>query len=64
MDDIEKRETREGLIQILVALFALVCYGGLFLWMDIQDNAGIAAIFQDNDKMIAKVLMALARFVR
>lgn len=63
MRDNKQKRSWESVFQILVILLAFAFYGGLFLWMDIQEHGSFAAIFQDKDKMIAKILMTLARFV-
>ena len=54
-------ETYEPLI---AAIMAFVFYGGLILWIEIQESGGFAGLFHDKDKMLAKILMSLARLVR
>ncbi len=49
---------------LITGLLALVFYGGLFLWLEIQESGGFVAMFQDKDKMLAKALMALAKLVQ
>ena len=61
----EEKQTWWGTFgPVIAALFALAFYGGLFLWLDIQESGGFAAMFQDQDKMLAKALMVLERLAR
>lgn len=59
-----KRINWETVGPILAATLALGFYGGLLIWIDVQEGGGIAAIFQDKDKWLAKILMAIVRLVR
>ena len=56
-----KESVREYIFFIIKAI---VFYGGLFIWLDIQESGGFAAMFQDHDKMLTKALMALARLAQ
>ena len=56
-----KRVNWEEFAPLVAGLLTLGFYGGLFIWLDIQKSGGFAAIFQDQDKILAKALMALAR---
>ena len=60
----EKRVTWDEIGPLIAGLLALGFYGGLFLWLDIQESGGFAAMFQDQDKMLAKALMVLERLAR
>ena len=60
----EKRVTWDEIGLLIAGLLALGFYGGLFLWLDIQESGGFAAMFQDQDKMLAKALMVLERLAR
>ena len=64
MRDEKHKKSWESTLQILAISLAFAFYGGLFLWMDIQEYGNFAAIFQDKDRMIANILMSLARLVR
>ena len=60
----EKRIHWDEIGPLLAGLLAIVFYGGLFIWLDIQESGGFAAMFQDHDKMLTKALMALARLAQ
>lgn len=64
MDTTSKKIKWNEITPLLATLLAIAFYGGLFLFIDIQDHGGFAAIFQDEERMITKILMALARFAR
>ena len=62
--EVKKRVDWSSVGPILAAILALGFYGGLFFWPEIQESGGVNAIFQDKDKILAKILLAIARFVR
>lgn len=63
VDNEEKQTWWETFGPLIAAILALTFYGCLFLWLEIQESGGLAALFQDKDKILAKVLKALARLV-
>ena len=64
MDKIQKRIKWKEIAPLLAILLAIAFYGGLFLFIDIQEHGGFAAIFQDEERMITKIMMFLAHLVR
>ena len=58
--EVKKRVDWSSVGPILAAILALGFYGGLFFWLEIQESGGVNAIFQDKDKMLAKILLGSA----
>ena len=63
VDNEEKQTWWETFGPLIAAILALTFYGCLFLWLEIQESGGIAVMLQHKEKILAKVLMALARLV-
>ena len=49
---------------ILAATLTLGFYGGLSIWIELEESGGIAALFHDKGKLLAKILLAIAYCVR
>lgn len=63
LNEQEAFSKKELISQLIIVSIMLICFEEFILWINIQEYGSLAAVLKDQDRLLAKVLLAIVRLI-